>query len=50
LDKDGRRLAKRDADLSLRGLRAQGYSPEEIIAQLTKRTLEHPQRRGDSHD
>ena len=33
LDKDGRRLAKRDAALSLRALRAQGYSPEDVIAQ-----------------
>jgi len=33
LDKDGRRLAKRNAALSLRSLRAQGYSPEEVIAQ-----------------
>ncbi len=33
LDKDGRRLAKRDADLSLRRLRAQGYSPEQVIAE-----------------
>ena len=32
LDKDGRRLAKRHADLSLRALRAHGYSPEEVIA------------------
>jgi glutamyl/glutaminyl-tRNA synthetase len=32
LDKDGRRLAKRDADLSLRRLRAQGYAPEQVIA------------------
>jgi glutamyl/glutaminyl-tRNA synthetase len=33
LDKDGRRLAKRNATVSLRALRAQGYSPEEVIAQ-----------------
>lgn len=33
LDKHGRRLAKRDAALSLRSLRARGYSPNEIIAQ-----------------
>ena len=33
LDNDGRRLAKRNAALSLRGLRAQGYSPEDLIAQ-----------------
>jgi glutamyl/glutaminyl-tRNA synthetase len=33
LDKDGRRLAKRDADLSLRALRANGYSPEDVIGQ-----------------
>ena len=33
LDKDGRRLAKRNAALSLRALRAQGYSPEDVIAQ-----------------
>ena len=33
LDKDERRLAKRNAALSLRALRAQGYSPEEVIAQ-----------------
>ena len=32
-DASGRRLAKRDADLSLRALRAQGYTPEEVIAQ-----------------
>jgi len=32
LDKDGRRLAKRDAALSLRALRAYGYSPERAIA------------------
>ena len=33
VDKEGRRLAKRDAALSVRALRAQGYSPEEVIAQ-----------------
>lgn len=33
LDKDGRRLAKRDADLSLRALRARGCSPEDVIMQ-----------------
>jgi glutamyl/glutaminyl-tRNA synthetase len=33
LDKDGRRLAKRNAALSLRALRAQGYSPEDVIAE-----------------
>jgi glutamyl/glutaminyl-tRNA synthetase len=33
LDNGGRRLAKRNAALSLRGLRAQGYSPEDLIAQ-----------------
>ena len=38
LDKDGRRLAKRNAALSLRALRAQGYSPEEVITQ-TKASL-----------
>jgi glutamyl/glutaminyl-tRNA synthetase len=32
LDQNGRRLAKRSADLSLRALRARGYSPEEVIA------------------
>lgn len=31
--KDGRRLAKRDAALSLRALRARGDSPEDVIAQ-----------------
>jgi glutamyl/glutaminyl-tRNA synthetase len=38
LDKDGRRLAKRNAALSLRALRAQGCSPEDLIAQ-TKASL-----------
>jgi glutamyl/glutaminyl-tRNA synthetase len=38
LDRDGRRLAKRNAALSLRALRAQGCSPEELIAQ-TKASL-----------
>jgi glutamyl-tRNA synthetase len=38
LDKDGRRLAKRNAALSLRALRAQGYSPEDVIAR-TKASL-----------
>jgi glutamyl/glutaminyl-tRNA synthetase len=33
LDREGRRLAKRDAALSLRALRAQGYSPEDVIVQ-----------------
>ena len=33
LDRDGRRLAKRNAALSLRAWRAQGYSPEDLIAQ-----------------
>lgn len=32
VDKDGRRLAKRDVPLSLRALRAHGYSPEDVIA------------------
>ena len=38
LDKEGRRLAKRDAALSLRTLRAHGYSPEEVIAQAKAST------------
>ena len=38
LDRDGRRLAKRNAALSLRALRAQGCSPEALIAQ-TKASL-----------
>jgi glutamyl/glutaminyl-tRNA synthetase len=38
LDKDGRRLAKRDADLSLRALRAHGDSPENVIAKARELT------------
>jgi glutamyl-tRNA synthetase len=38
LDKDGRRLAKRNAALSLRALHAQGCSPKDLIAQ-TKASL-----------
>ena len=46
LDKDGRRLAKRNAALSLRALRAQGYSPEEVIAQ-TKASIPNKQKLSD---
>ena len=41
LDKDGRRLAKRNAALSLRALRAQGYSPENVIAETKASILKH---------
>jgi glutamyl/glutaminyl-tRNA synthetase len=43
LDKDGRRLAKRDSDLSLRALRAHGYSPEDVIAQARALTAKYIQ-------
>jgi glutamyl/glutaminyl-tRNA synthetase len=38
LDKEGRRLAKRDLSLSLRVLRDRGYSTEWVIAQAKART------------
>ena len=31
-DVSGRRLAKRDQDMTIRGLRASGYTPDEVIA------------------
>lgn len=43
VDKGGRRLAKRDADLSLRALRAHGYSPEDVIAQARALTAKYIQ-------
>ena len=41
--KDGRRLAKRDADLSLRALRAHRYSPEDVIVQARALTAKYIQ-------
>jgi glutamyl/glutaminyl-tRNA synthetase len=38
LEKNGRRLAKRDASLSLRALRARGCSAEWVIAQAKAQT------------
>jgi glutamyl/glutaminyl-tRNA synthetase len=38
LDKEGRRLAKRDGSLSLRALRERGYSAEWVIAQAKAQT------------
>jgi glutamyl/glutaminyl-tRNA synthetase len=43
LDNDGRRLAKRNAALSLRALRAQGYSPDDLIAQ-TKASISNREK------
>lgn len=34
LDEDGRRLSKRDRDMSLSGLLERGYSPEDVIGRL----------------
>ena len=41
LDKDGRRLAKRDASLSLRALRTEGRSAEWVIAQAKALTTRY---------
>jgi glutamyl/glutaminyl-tRNA synthetase len=38
LDKEGRRLAKRHADLAVRAMRARGFSPGEIIAEAAALT------------
>jgi glutamyl-tRNA synthetase len=41
-DQSGRRLAKRDADLSLRRLRESGARPEEILQKQLRATQEYP--------
>ena len=46
LDKDGRRLAKRDASLSLRALRSRGCSAEWVIAQAKALTAISPRNEG----